>query len=82
MENNEEKNNVTRCLHSPNMRKKSIYEVLSLFRDGENRYNIEPIFRQTIDYIYSGGKPEHIIENLIDIINNQLEEIEKLLLKK
>ena len=46
--------------------------------NGDEKYKLDPIFRQTIDYLCLGGAPEKIINNLIDIINSQQKEIERL----
>ena len=60
----------------------SIGEILSLFSNGFEKYNIDPIFRQTIDSLYHGSDLSDIIEQLIGIVNNQKEEMLKLLLEK
>jgi hypothetical protein len=58
----------------------SISEILSLFSNGFEKYNIDPIFRQTIDSLYHGSDSSDIIEQLIGIVNNQKEEMLKLLI--
>lgn len=62
----------------PKIKRRSLQDTLSLFKDGEKKYHTDPIFRQTIDYLCLGGAPEKIIENLIGIINSQQEEIKNL----
>lgn len=63
---------------SKEINRRPIIEVLQLFDNGYEKYNLDPIFRQTIDYLCLGGAPEKIINNLIDIINSQQKEIERL----
>jgi hypothetical protein len=55
---------------------RSVGEVLSLFKGGEERYLIDPVFRQTIDSLCTGGAPEKVIEQLIGVINAQQDEIQ------
>lgn len=62
----------------PNIKYRPIQETLSLFKNGEERYMIDPVFTRTIDYLCLGGAPEKIIDQLIGVINFQQEEIKKL----
>ncbi len=67
------------CLNNYKLRQRPIQETLSLFKEGDKRYMTDQIFRQTIDCLCLGGAPEKIIEQLIDVINSQQEEINRLL---
>lgn len=65
----------------PLIKRRGLTETISLFKDGNERYNKDALFRKTIDSLCLGEKPEKIIDNLIDIINNQQDYMENLIRK-
>lgn len=52
--------------------------LLFKFKNGELRYIIDPIFHSMITSLLNEENPYKIIDNLIDLINNQQEVINKL----
>lgn len=65
----------------PLIKRRGLTETISLFKDGNERYNKDALFRKIIDSLCLGEKPEKIIDNLIDIINNQQDYMENLIRK-
>jgi hypothetical protein len=65
---------------STKLKYNSIDEVIYLFSNGFEKYNTDPIFRQIIDSLILGTGLNQVIEQLIDIINNQQEEMLKMLI--
>ena len=65
---------------STKLKYSSADEVIYLFSNGFEKYNTDPIFRQIIDSLSSGADLNQVIEQLIDIINNQQEEMLKMLI--
>lgn len=65
-------------LNGRSLNKEKLENIISQFKNGQERFDSDPYFNKTVMCIYYDYNTIDLISDILDVINNQKETIEEL----